>query len=131
MQENLQICVINERYKWGIYMEQYYLAIDIGASSGRHILAHKEKGKIVLEEIHRFFNGMTDCNGEKVWDVDQLFTEILAGMKNCKELGKIPYSVGVDTWAVDFVLLDHNGRRLGNAVGYRDDRTQGMDKKVY
>lgn len=86
---------------------------------------------MVLEEIHRFPNGMTECNGEKVWDVDLLFGEILTGMKKCKELGKIPYSVGIDTWAVDFVLLDRNGRRLGNAVGYRDDRTQGMDEKVY
>ncbi len=107
------------------------MAVDIGASSGRHILAHKENGKMVLEEIHRFPNGMSDCNGEKVWDVDQLFKEILTGMKKCKELGKIPYSVGIDTWAVDFVLLDHKGRRLGNAVGYRDNRTQGMDEKVY
>lgn len=116
----------------GVYkMEHYYLAVDIGASSGRHILAHTEDGKMILEEIHRFPNGMTDCNGEKVWDVDQLFGEILTGMKKCKELGKIPYSVGIDTWAVDFVLLDHKGRRLGNAVGYRDNRTQGMDEKVY
>ena len=116
----------------GVYkMERYYLAVDIGASSGRHILAHKENGKMVLEEIHRFPNGMADCNGEKVWDVDQLFGEILTGMKKCRELGKIPYSVGIDTWAVDFVLLDHKGRRLGNAVGYRDNRTQGMDEKVY
>lgn len=116
----------------GVYkMERYYLAVDIGASSGRHILAHKENGKMMLEEIHRFPNGMADCNGEKVWDVDQLFGEILTGMKKCRELGKIPYSVGIDTWAVDFLLLDHKGRRLGNAVGYRDNRTQGMDEKVY
>lgn len=124
---NQQKNVTNGVYK----MECYYLAVDIGASSGRHILAHTEDGKMILEEIHRFPNGMTDCNGEKVWDVDQLFGEILTGMKKCKELGKIPYSVGIDTWAVDFVLLDHKGRRLGNAVGYRDNRTQGMDEKVY
>lgn len=124
---NQQKNVTNGVYK----MECYYLAVDIGASSGRHVLAHTEDGKMILEEIHRFPNGMTDCNGEKVWDVDQLFGEILTGMKKCKELGKIPYSVGIDTWAVDFVLLDHKGRRLGNAVGYRDNRTQGMDEKVY
>lgn len=110
---------------------QYYLAIDIGASSGRHILSHQENGKIVLEEIHRFPNGMTDCDGHKVWDWKRLFQEILAGMKKCKELGKIPVSVGIDTWAVDFALLDENDQIIGNTVAYRDSRTQGIDEEVY
>lgn len=112
-------------------MSQYYLAVDIGASSGRHILAHMEGGRMVLEEIHRFPNGMTDCGGELVWDVDRLFAEIKAGMKKCAELGKIPVSMGIDTWGVDFVLLDGDGQRLGNAVAYRDGRTKGMDEEVY
>lgn len=112
-------------------MKKYYLAVDIGASSGRHILGHMENGKMVLEEIHRFFNGMKECNGTKIWDVAQLFEEIIIGMKKCAELGKIPQSVGIDTWAVDFVLLDKEGNRLGDAVGYRDKRTEGMDEKVY
>ena len=112
-------------------MERYYLGIDIGASSGRHMLAHMEDGKMVLEEIYRFSNGMNEINGEKVWDVEYLFSEILLGMKMCKRIGKIPYSVGIDTWAVDFALLDVNDRRLGNVVAYRDNRTQGMDEKVY
>lgn len=111
-------------------MVRYYLAIDIGASSGRHILAHLEDGRMVLEEVHRFPNGMADQDGEKVWDVDELFAQIKAGMKKCGELGKIPVSVGVDTWGVDFVLLDREGRRLGNAVAYRDSRTKGMDQEV-
>ena len=85
---------------------RYYLAIDIGASSGRHILAHKKDGRIVLEEIYRFPNGMQEHNGHKVWNVDQLFGEIQTGMKKCADIGKIPYSMGIDTWAVDFVLLD-------------------------
>ena len=84
---------------------RYYLAIDIGASSGRHILAHKKDGRIVLEEIYRFPNGMQEHNGHKVWNVDQLFGEIQTGMKKCADIGKIPYSMGIDTWAVDFVLL--------------------------
>lgn len=109
----------------------YYLAIDIGASSGRHILAHMENGKLVLEEVHRFPNGMREKDGEKCWDFETLFKEIKTGMKKCKEIGKIPVSVGVDTWGVDFVLLDSNDRVLGNTVGYRDDRTQGMDEEVY
>lgn len=112
-------------------MEKYYLAVDIGASSGRHMLAHKEDGRIVLEEIYRFPNGMVEKQGEKVWDVDRLFSEIKTGMKKCKELSKIPVSMGIDTWAVDFVLLDKEGNRIGNAVAYRDDRTRGMDEKVY
>lgn len=111
-------------------MVRYYLAIDIGASSGRHILAHLEDGRMVLEEVHRFPNGMADQDGEKVWDVDELFEQIKAGMKKCGELGKIPASVGIDTWGVDFVLLDREGRRLGNAVAYRDSRTKGMDQEV-
>ncbi len=112
-------------------MEKYYLAIDIGASSGRHILSHLENGKIILEEIHRFPNGMIRLEDGLVWDVDQLFEEIKTGMKKCKELGKIPVSVGIDTWAVDFVLLDEKNKRIGNAVAYRDDRTVGMDAEVY
>lgn len=112
-------------------MEKYYLAVDIGASSGRHMLAHKEDGRIILEEIYRFSNGMDDKQGEKVWDTDRLFAEIKTGMKKCKELSKIPVSMGIDTWAVDFVLLDKEDNRIGNAVAYRDDRTKGMDKKVY
>lgn len=112
-------------------MSQYYLAIDIGASSGRHILAHMEDGKMVLEEVHRFPNGMVEQDGELVWEAERLFAEIKAGMKKCKELGKIPVSVGIDTWGVDFVLLDKDGNRIGNAVAYRDSRTKGMDEEVY
>lgn len=112
-------------------MTQYYLAIDIGASSGRHILAHLEDGKMVLEEVHRFPNGMAEVDGELVWETERLFAEIKTGMKKCKELGKIPVSVGVDTWGVDIVLLDKEGKRIGNAVAYRDSRTKGMDEEVY
>ena len=112
-------------------MEKYYLAIDIGASSGRHILCHMEDGKMKLEEIHRFENGMEDVDGSKCWDTEKIFSEIIAGMKKCKELGKIPVSVAIDTWGVDFVLVGKDGKRLGNAVGYRDKRTQNMDNEVY
>ena len=112
-------------------MEQYYLAIDIGASSGRHILGHLEDGKMVLEEIYRFPNGMTEENGQRCWNVKALFDAVLEGMKKCKEAGKIPVSMGIDTWAVDFVLLDKENKMLGDAVGYQDSRTAGMDEKVY
>lgn len=110
---------------------KYYLAVDIGASSGRHMLCHMEKHKMVLEEIYRFPNGMTEKNGHKVWDAKRLFDEIRKGMRKCAELGKIPYSMGIDTWAVDYVLLDENDKVLGDAYAYRDSRTQEMDQKVY
>lgn len=111
-------------------MKNYYLAVDIGASSGRHILATLEEGKIMLSEVYRFQNGMQEKNGALCWDFDRLFAEIKQGMKKCKEIGKIPVSMGIDTWGVDFVLLDGKDRVLGQTVGYRDCRTQGMDKSV-
>lgn len=112
-------------------MRNYYLAVDIGASSGRHILGWMENGKMQLEEIYRFSNGMVKKDGELCWELDRLYQEILSGMKKCKELGRIPVSMGIDTWGVDFVLLDKDDKILGNTVGYRDKRTTGMDEKVY
>lgn len=112
-------------------MTNYYLAVDIGASSGRHMLAHLEDGKVVLEEIHRFSNGMIEVDGHKRWDIDELFRQIIIGLKKCKELGKIPTSMGIDTWAVDYVLLDENDNVVRPCFGYRDSRTAGMDEEVY
>ena len=112
-------------------MERYYLAIDIGASSGRHMLANMKDGKMQLEEVYRFPNGMDDKNGTLCWNVERLFTEIKNGLKKCKEIGKLPVSMAIDTWGVDYVLLDKDDRILGDTVGYRDSRTEGMDEKVY
>ena len=112
-------------------MSKYYLAIDIGASSGRHMLASMVNGKIQLEEVYRFPNGMDNKNGTLCWDVERLFTEIKNGLKKCKEIGKIPSYMGIDTWGVDYVLLDKDDKILGETVGYRDNRTNGMDAKVY
>ena len=112
-------------------MDKYYLAVDIGASSGRHILASMVDGKMELEEIYRFPNGMDNVDGTLCWDVKRLFTEIKNGLKKCKELGKIPSFMGIDTWAVDYVLLDKEDKVLGKTIGYRDSRTNGMDEKVY
>lgn len=112
-------------------MSKYYLAVDIGASSGRHILAHLEDERMQLEEIHRFPNGMVRRQGHLVWDLIQLFEEIKRGMIKCKEMGKIPESVGIDSWGVDYALIDREGRRLGEAYGYRDQRTGGADELVY
>ena len=112
-------------------MTKYYLAVDIGASSGRLILGHLENGKMELEEVHRFENGMVKKDGELCWEFDRLFQEIKNGLKKCKEIGKIPVSMGVDTWGGDFVLMDKDDKVLGNTVGYRDHRNEGMDEEVY
>ena len=107
---------------------RYHLAIDIGASSGRHIVAYVENGKMITEEIYRFQNGpetLTAFDGKEhlMWTHERLFTEILNGLKKAKELGKVPYSVGIDTWGVDYALLDENGEAIGGTYCYRDSRT--------
>ncbi len=112
-------------------MGNYYLAVDIGASSGRHMLGRVENGKIRMEEVYRFDNGMVKKDGHLCWDLEKLFREILKGMAECKKIGKIPSCMGIDTWAVDYVLLDRDGNVAGNTYGYRDSRTQGMDDVVY
>jgi len=112
-------------------MSNYYLAVDIGASSGRHMIGYLENGKLQLEEIYRFENSMISKNGHLCWDMDKLFAEIVNGLKKCHKIGKIPKYMGIDTWAVDFVLLDENNQMIGDAVGYRDARTEGMDELVY
>lgn len=110
---------------------KYYLAVDIGASSGRHILGWLEDGVMKLEEVYRFPNGMEKVDGHLCWNVPKLFEEIKNGMKRCAEIGKIPECMGIDTWAVDYVLLDEDERVLGKTYGYRDSRTDGMDQAVY
>lgn len=112
-------------------MEKYYLAVDIGASSGRHILGHMENGKIVLEEVYRFENKLMNKNGHLCWDFTHLFDEIVNGLRECKNIGKIPITMGIDTWGVDFVLLDENDEVLGDTVAYRDSRTNGVDLELY
>ena len=108
-------------------MANYYLAIDIGASSGRHILAHLEDGRMVLEEISRFENRQVVRNGHICWDIDHIREGVLEGLKRCGELGKIPKFIAIDTWGVDYVLLDEHGQLLSDAVAYRDSRTDGID----
>ncbi len=109
----------------------YYLAIDIGASSGRHMLSWVEDGKMHLQEVYRFDNGMNPVDGHLCWNLEGLFSEILNGMKECAKLGKVPTSMGIDTWAVDYVLLDEDDKVLGKTYAYRDGRTDGMDELVY
>lgn len=108
----------------------YYLAIDIGASSGRHILAHIENEKLELEEIYRFENNLVADEDGLVWDIDSLFAEVLCGIKKCKEIGKIPKSIAIDTWGVDYVLLDENKKEIKPCYCYRDSRTNAVVDEV-
>lgn len=108
----------------------YYLAIDIGASSGRHILAHLENEKLVLEEIYRFDNNLTQSKDGLVWDIENMFSNVLNGIKKCKEIGKIPKSIAIDTWGVDYVLLDENKNEIKPYYCYRDSRTNAVVDEV-
>lgn len=111
-------------------MKTYYLAIDIGASSGRHILGSVENGKLCLEEIYRFDNNIKNENGTLVWNTDNLFREVKAGISKCKEIGKLPKTIAIDTWGVDYVLLDEYNKEILPAVSYRDGRTEEGSKNV-
>ena len=108
----------------------YHLAIDIGASSGRHILGHVEEGKIVLEEVFRFDNSQVRKDGHDCWDHAALAKSVVAGIAKCRDLGKIPSTIGIDTWGVDFILLDAAGEPCSDMVAYRDKRTEGADALV-
>ena len=108
----------------------HYLAVDIGASSGRHILGSYENGKLTLKEIYRFSNGPTKKGDSLIWDVDELFKNIVAGIKECKNLGVIPYSVGIDTWGVDYALLDKDGKLINEIFCYRDSRNEKAMEEV-
>ena len=108
----------------------YHVAIDIGASSGRVMLAYKEEG-LHLEEIHRFKNGFAKVDGHDRWDIDQLVKNVLIGLEKVKQQGVGTCTIGIDTWAVDYVLLDDEGELLGQPVAYRDARTQGVMEQVF
>lgn len=112
-------------------MSTYSFAVDIGASSGRLILGHLENGKLKLNEIHRFENNIIRKGDHYCWDVERLFQEIKTGIKACNSLGIKPESIGIDTWAVDFVLLDDKNQLVTDAVAYRDPRTDGVMEEVF
>lgn len=104
----------------------YYLAVDIGASSGRHIAGNVTDGRIGLEETYRFENGLKEIHGHKCWDIDALADNVVRGIRETTDRGIFPQTMGIDTWAVDFVLLDEHDQRIGDAVSYRDSRTDGI-----
>jgi rhamnulokinase len=108
---------------------RHCVAVDLGASSGRVMLARysRTERSLELREIHRFANCLRQVDGTDCWDVDTLETEIRTGLRKvCEEQTIRPDSIGIDTWGVDFVLIDDNGERVGLPVSYRDNRTDGV-----
>ncbi|MBR5497924.1 MAG: rhamnulokinase, partial [Clostridia bacterium] len=106
-------------------MKKQVLAFDFGASGGRAILGSFDGEKITLEEVHRFSNDPVKVGNTFYWDVLRLFHEIKQGILKAKLRGSFD-SIGIDTWGVDFGLIDEKGYLLENPVHYRDDRNIGM-----
>ena len=103
------------------------LAFDFGASSGRGLVGRFDGSRLEVEEVHRFSNDPVDVAGHTYWDVLRLYWEMQQGLikfANSKQ-GDVA-SIGIDTWGVDFGLLDKSGKLLGNPYHYRDKRTEGM-----
>ena len=112
-------------------MSIHIAAIDLGASSGRVILAryNKSSGGLSMEEIHRFTNCMIKRNGHDCWDLEAIYSNLLQGLNKIDSLGIKLDSIGIDSWGVDFVLLDKEGQVLGDTVAYRDTRTDGVPEQ--
>lgn len=107
---------------------RHCVAVDLGASSGRVMLARydREQRTLTLREMHRFVNRLQKVDGYDCWDIDSLEAEIRRGLENVCEAGIVIDSIGVDTWGVDYVLLNRQGQRVGLPIAYRDDRTDGV-----
>ncbi|MDD3946316.1 MAG: rhamnulokinase [Clostridia bacterium] len=111
-------------------MKKYYLAIDIGASSGRHIIGWLEEGRIISSEIYRFVNSIENINGHLTWNMAKIFQEVLNGLKIAfKKYGNIE-SMAIDTWGVDYVLMKEHQQVLP-VYAYRDNRTEDAIKRVH
>ncbi len=108
----------------------YHLAIDIGASGGRHILGCVDDGALSTKEVYRFENGIKSLNGKLIWDTEELTSQVIKGIAKCKELGVIPQTVAIDTWGVDYVLLDAKGQEILPAYAYRDGETAFVQEEV-
>ncbi len=107
-----------------------YLAIDIGASSGRHIIGWAENGKIMTEELYRFPNGVTELDGHLTWDIDALLGHVKRGIEIAKEKHPDIESLSIDTWGVDYVLL-RGGQEVRPCYAYRDSRTETVIPQVH
>ena len=109
---------------------KYYLAIDIGASSGRHIVGWWENGTIQTKEVYRFPNGVLEENGHLIWDIRKLFTHVVFGVMQTFKLYPAIESLSIDTWGVDYVLLKGDEEVLP-VYAYRDGRTETVIPKVH
>ena len=107
--------------------EQVFAAVDIGASGGRVIAGVVDTGAVQLHEVHRFPNGCAPRDGHLRWDLTRLFDEVLAGLAKVTDAT----SIGIDTWAVDYGLLDEDGKLLAEPIAYRDDRTAPVIADVH
>ncbi len=108
----------------------YYLAIDIGASSGRHIVGWRENNEIHTDEVYRFPNGTKTQYGHLVWDIESLFKNVKNGIKVALEKYPQIKSLAIDTWGVDYVLITNSGE-LTPCLAYRDNRTQTVIDEVH
>ncbi len=108
----------------------YNLAFDFGASSGRLIMSKFEDGKIEIEELHRFSNDPVRVGKDFYWDTFRLLHEMKQGLKKAVKKQVRFESIGIDTWGVDYGLLDQNDNLIGNPVNYRDERTIGVQQKM-
>jgi len=108
-----------------------YVAVDLGAGSGRVILGRFGKERLELEELHRFPNPVARSGGRERWNTAALFAEIVDGLAKLPEHRRRVASIGVDTWAVDYGLFDGAGRLLEEPICYRDERTLGAPEKVF
>lgn len=112
-------------------MANTYLAADFGGGSGRVMAGTIENGKLVLEEIHRFQNRQVKIGNHLYWDFLALFQDMKEGMKKAASKGYNVKSIAIDTWGVDFGLIDKNGNLIGNPVCYRDSRTEGLPEEYF
>ena len=108
----------------------YYLAIDIGASSGRHIVGWRENGELKTEEVYRFPNGVTERDGHLTWDIKSLLFHVKTGIKEAKARFKSIQSLSIDTWGVDYVLL-RGDTEVMPCYAYRDSRTEAVIPEVH
>lgn len=130
---NWQLFILENLKDKGIKMAQKaYLAVDMGASSGRHVLGLFDGDRLQLEEVYRFENGPVEVNGRLYWDLLGQWAHVRKGMWAAgSKRGEQITSVGVDTWGVDFGLLGRGDELLGNPYNYRDSRTNGMMEKAF
>ena len=113
-----------------VMSKNVYLAADFGGGSGRVIAGWLDQGRIVMEEVHRFGNRQVRLGDHVYWDFPALFEDMKAGLKKAAAKGYNVKSIGIDTWGVDFGLIDRDGQLLGNPVCYRDARTAGVPEEV-